>query len=237
MRAITDEDHPAAVLHEVSAGYRRNPVLHRVTAAFPIGARTAVVGPNGSGKSTLLGVLAGVLPVTSGSVRRRGEVALVVQRSAVSDALPMTVRATVEMGRWARTGPWRRLSRQDRRIVADCLERLDVGERADRPRGALSGGQRQRVLVAQGLAQQAELLLLDEPAAGLDVTAQRRITEVLDEEKSRGTTVVHVTHDLAEARDADHALLLRDGRLHAAGPPGRVLAPDSLRELWENSLV
>ncbi|MEU6130330.1 zinc ABC transporter ATP-binding protein AztA [Saccharopolyspora sp. NPDC047091] len=237
MRAITEEEHQAAVLHEVSAGYRRNPVLHRVTAAFPAGSRTAVVGPNGSGKSTLLGVLAGVLPVTSGSVRRRGDVALVAQRSAVSDALPMTVRATAEMGRWARTGPWRRLSEQDRGIVADCLERLGVADLADRPLGALSGGQRQRVLVAQGLAQQAELLLLDEPAAGLDVTAQRRITEVLDEEKSRGATVVHVTHDLAEARDADHVLLLRDGRLRAAGPPGRVLAPDSLRELWGNSLV
>ncbi|MCX2731866.1 zinc ABC transporter ATP-binding protein AztA [Saccharopolyspora sp. NFXS83] len=237
MRAITDDvttdDRPAA-LRGVSAGYRRHPVLHDVTAEFPAGRRTAVVGPNGSGKSTLLGVLAGVLPVLSGSVRRPGSAgpALVAQRSSVSDALPLTVRAAVEMGRWASTGPWRRLSKRDREVVADCLERLGVAELAERPLGALSGGQRQRVLVAQGLAQRAGLLLLDEPAAGLDVAAQRHITAALDQERSRGTTVVQVTHDFAEAREADHCLVLRDGRLLAAGPPGEVLTREVLSTVW-----
>ncbi|WP_243788509.1 zinc ABC transporter ATP-binding protein AztA [Saccharopolyspora gloriosae] len=243
MKAITDDattdDRPAAALRAVSAGYRRHPVLHDVTAEFPAGRRTAVVGPNGSGKSTLLSVLAGVLPATSGSVEHAGPAgpALVAQRSSVSDTLPLTVRATVEMGRWARTGPWRRLSKQDREVVADCLDRLGVAPLANRPLGALSGGQRQRVLVAQGLAQQADLLLLDEPAAGLDVTAQQHIAEVLDQEKSRGTTVVHVTHDLAEARSADHCLVLRDGRLIAAGAPGEVLTPEVLNAVWVGALL
>jgi zinc/manganese transport system ATP-binding protein len=213
-------------LDEVSAGYAGRTVLSRFSARIPASATTAVVGPNGAGKSTLLGVLAGVMAATAGTVTHRTPVrpALVPQRSAVSDALPVTVRDTVAMGRWGRLGLFGRLSRHDRSVIEACMDRLGVGDLAGRQLGELSGGRRQRVLVAQALAQEADLLLLDEPTAGLDAEARRRITEVLDEVAVEGVAVVHATHDLVAAGRADHCLLLDAGRLAAQGPPREVLA-------------
>lgn len=229
---VADET-PEVTLRAVAAGYGRRIVLHDVTARIPRGRVTAVVGPNGSGKSTLLAVIAGIVAPAVGSLVPAGQrPAFVVQRSAVPDALPITVRETVAMGRWAHRGPWRRLTRTDRAVVESCMRRLDVLGLAERQLGALSGGQRQRVLVAQGLAQDARLLLLDEPTAGLDLDAQRRIVDVLDDLRARGRTVVHATHDLAEAGRADHCLVLRQGRLVAAGPPHRALTPDTLQRAW-----
>lgn len=212
----------------LTAGYRRRMVLHEVTAHVPGAAVTAVVGRNGSGKSTLLGVLAGVIRPAAGSVERASgrRPGIVVQRSAVSDALPITVRETVAMGRWAHRGPWRRLSKADWAVVDACLARLDLLDLAGRPLGELSGGQRQRALVAQGLAQEPDLLLLDEPATGLDLAAQRLIADVMTELAATGVTVVHATHHLEAAARADHCLLLEAGRLIAAGSPGDVLTPE-----------
>nr|WP_017572498.1 zinc ABC transporter ATP-binding protein AztA [Nocardiopsis halotolerans] len=208
-------------LEGVYAGYGRRDVLHGIDAAVPRGAVTALVGPNGSGKSTLLGLLAGTVRPRRGGVvsARRPRPAFVVQRSAVSDALPVTVRETVTMGRWAHRGFWKPLTRYDRAVVADCLERLGIADLADRRMGELSGGQRQRALVAQGLAQGSDLLLLDEPSAGLDHRAREHIARVLERTRLDGVTVVHATHAPEEALDADHCLVLSGGRLAASGPP------------------
>ncbi|WP_253773977.1 zinc ABC transporter ATP-binding protein AztA [Goodfellowiella coeruleoviolacea] len=221
----------------MSAGYARELVLQRVTACVPSARATVVLGPNGSGKTTLLNVIAGVLAPVSGAVDRASTPApaYVPQHSAVSDTLPMTVRDAVAMGRWARLGPWRRLSTQDKEIVDECLARLDIDGLATRKLGALSGGQRQRALVAQGLAQRSGLLLLDEPSTGLDLEAQRRIAEVLRQECAAGRTVVHTTHDLDEALRADHCLLLNAGRLVAQGAPADVLTEDTVRAVWHTS--
>ncbi|MGY1439415.1 zinc ABC transporter ATP-binding protein AztA [Streptomyces reniochalinae] len=221
-------------LRNIAAGYARRPVLRQLTASVPQSAITAVVGPNGSGKSTLLSVLAGVHPPTAGTIERSrsSRPCFVVQRSAVSDALPLTVRETVAMGRWAHRGPWRRLTAGDRRAVDDSMERLGIRELASRQLGELSGGQRQRVLVAQGLAQEADLLLLDEPTTGLDVAARESIATVMRDVAAEGTTVVHATHDLAAARESDHCVLLLDGRLIEEGKPQDVLTESALREFW-----
>ncbi len=224
----------AIAVRGVSAGYSRRPVLHGVTARIPHSGVTSLVGPNGAGKSTLLAVLAGVLEPVSGTVEGRGprRPAFVVQRSAVSDTLPLTVREAVRMGRWADLGPWRRPKAADRALVEECMERLGVLDLAGRQLGALSGGQRQRVLVAQGLAQRPGLLLLDEPTAGLDEEARGRIADVLDGAGRTGTTVVHATHDLEHALRAEHCLLLGNGRLAAQGAPGEVLTAEALRQVW-----
>lgn len=113
------------------------------------------------------------------------------------------------------------------------MTRLGVDFLAHRQLGELSGGQRQRALVAQGLAQEADLLLLDEPATGLDATAQRLIADVLAEVTREGVTVVQATHDLEAARAAGHLLLLRDGRLLAEGEPGALLTDDAIAEVWQ----
>ncbi|MFD6414490.1 zinc ABC transporter ATP-binding protein AztA, partial [Nocardia asteroides] len=186
---------------------------------------TALVGPNGSGKSTLLGVLAGVITATSGRLHyaEGSPPAFVPQRGAVGDTLPLTARQTVEMGRWGERGLWRRPTRRDRAAVDSAMERLGVAGLGARQLGELSGGQRQRVLIAQGLAQQSDLLLLDEPTTGLDPEARERITTLLRDLVGDGTTVVQATHDLGAARAADACLLLSDGRLVADGPPAEVL--------------
>ncbi|UNS99823.1 metal ABC transporter ATP-binding protein [Streptomyces tubbatahanensis] len=221
-------------LRTVAAGYARRPVLRQLTASIPTSAITAVVGPNGSGKSTLLSVLAGVHPPTAGTIERRrsSRPCFVVQRSAVSDTLPLTVRETVSMGRWAHRGPWRRLTAEDRGVVDHSMGRLGVRELASRQLGELSGGQRQRVLVAQGLAQEADLILLDEPTTGLDVAARESIATVMRDVAADGTTVVHATHDLAAAKESDHCLLLVDGRLIGEGKPRDVLTDSALRAFW-----
>lgn len=227
---------PAVALSRLKAGYQGKPVLDIESAEVPAGGLTAVVGPNGAGKSTLLAALAGTLP-SDGALRTGygGRPAFVPQHSAVPEALPCTVFDAVAMGRWAERGPWRKLKAADREAIGDAMDRLEISEFAHRRLSALSGGQRQRVLVAQGLAQHAELLLLDEPDAGADPKARRLITEAIRAETRRGRTVVQVSHDLSEARRADHCILLHQGRLHAAGHPGDVLTPATINELWTPS--
>ncbi len=143
------------------------------------------------------------------------------------------MRQTVEMGRWSARGPWRRLTRRDHTAVDGALGRLGIGHLASRQLGELSGGQRQRALIAQGLAQESDLLLLDEPTTGLDPQARERIGALLTELVAEGVTVVQATHDLAAARSADACLLLRDGRLAGRGAPCEVLTEPALATLWQ----
>ncbi|WP_067806200.1 zinc ABC transporter ATP-binding protein AztA [Nocardia beijingensis] len=216
---------PAVHIAEVTAGYRGHPVLREFTATIPDGRVTALVGPNGSGKSTLLGVLAGVIAPTAGTVRREHlrRPAFVVQHSAVPATLPITVRETVAMGRWARRGAWRRLTREDRAVVRACLDRMAIADLAERRLDSLSGGQRQRALLAQALAQESDLLLLDEPTTGLDSPAQQEISDAIRQVGADGVTVVHATHRREDALRADHCLLLRNGRVTGHGAPHAVL--------------
>jgi zinc/manganese transport system ATP-binding protein len=220
----------------VTFGYHRKPVFQDLTLTLPASAVTALVGPNGSGKSTLLNLVAGIYRPRRGTVRRADDgVAFVVQRSAASDRLPITVRETVAMGRWASRGPWRRLTRADHAVIDECLEVVGLGSIAGRPLWAVSGGERQRALVAQGLAQRAGLLLLDEPAAHLDVEARQWITAAVDAEARRGVTVLHATHDLTAAMQAENCVLLAAGQVVGDGPPADVLAPTRLADAFLSS--
>lgn len=137
------------------------------------------------------------------------------------------------MGRWAHRGAWRRLTARDRSVVRDSMGRLGILDLAERQLGELSGGQRQRALVAQGLAQEADLFLLDEPTTGLDMAARESISTVLGAAAAEGVTVVQATHDLNAARESDHCLLLQDGRLVEEGKPRDVLTDSALRRVWD----
>ena len=211
---------------------------------IPAGRLTAVIGPNGSGKSTILNALAGLLLPRSGSLevlgrppgKARRRVAYVLQATKVNEVMPITVRETVAMGRYALLGPWGFLRGPHRRAYLEALERLEIADLAGRHLHELSGGQRQRVFVAQGLAQQAELLLLDEPVTGLDLVSVERIRAAIAEELERGTTVVMTTHDVADANRADHVILM-SGRVHAEGPPALALHPDRLSEAYGIGIV
>ena len=220
----------AFTVESVAFGYPGRTVFSDLSLVIPGGALTALVGSNGAGKSTLLSLLAGIEKPHAGRVRVHlpGRPALVVQHSAAAEGFPVTVRGVVAMGRWGRAGLLGRLRAADRRAVDRAMERLDISDLAGRPLGELSGGQRQRALVAQGLAQEANVLLLDEPAAGLDEQALSLISEALRAEAARGTTVVQATHDLVSARAADHCIQLADGWAARQGQPRNVLpASDS----------
>ncbi len=198
---------------------------------IPPGKITAVIGPNGSGKSTLLNAIAGLIDPSSGSLvvspADEQRIAYVLQTRKVNDALPVTVREVVTMGRYASRGAYGRLTAADRHTVDESLDRMAITDLADRHLNELSGGQRQRVFVAQGLAQDHDMLLLDEPLTGLDLISAQAIDSVIHHENAHGCTVVMSTHDLAEARAADHVVLLAGGVV-ASGPPGHVLTEDHL---------
>ena len=231
-QARADATPSAASATDLLLAYGTRAALSDATFALPAGRTVALIGPNGSGKSTLLRALAGLVEPRSGRLDvpardRRGAVALVLQTTDVDRTLPVTVRETVTMARYALRGPFARLRADDRAAVGAALERMDVADLAGRQLHELSGGQRQRVLVAQGLAQQADLLLLDEPVTGLDVVSRELILAAVVAERAAGRTVVVSTHDLDDARRADLVMLLAN-RVVAFGPPDEVLTDGPL---------
>lgn len=191
----------------------------------------AVIGPNGSGKSTLLGAVAGLATPSAGAVSTTSAPALVLQSTDVERSLPITVRDTVSLARYPRLGLLRRFDDDDRSAIETAMERLDVADLASRQLHELSGGQRQRVFVAQGLAQGAEILLLDEPLTGLDVVSRDVILEIMDEERDAGRIVVSTTHNLDDARRSDRVLLLATKPI-AFGTPDEVLTDEHLRSAF-----
>lgn len=197
----------------------------------------AVIGPNGSGKSTLLGAIAGTIEPTHGTVSVHGRPpALVLQSTNVDRSLPITVLDTVSLGRYPTLGLLGRFRAKDRSAVDEALARLEISDLAGRQLHDLSGGQRQRVLVAQGLAQDSDVLLLDEPVTGLDVVSRSVILDVIDEEVAAGRTVVVTTHNLEDARRCDTVLLL-DTRAIAVGPPDEVLTETHLRQAFGGRFI
>lgn len=207
----------AADLVDVHVSFGDRAALAGVDVHIPSGAVTVITGPNGAGKSTLLEVLGGTRAMTSGSRAVPGAVAFVPQRAAIPAGLPVSVRDVVSVGAWGRLGLWRRMDAAARELVERSMDRLDMRSLARAPFAALSGGQQQRALLAQGLARDADLLLLDEPTTGLDASSALRIRAVLREESTRGVAVVCVSHDPAVIGDAEHTIRLVDGRRAAQG--------------------
>lgn len=203
---------------------------------------TTLVGPNGSGKSTMLHVIAGLLSPSEGTVTFAGHdssarrrVAYVLQSQHAAEHLLVTAREVVRLARPARL-LFGRSSRDDRRVVDDVMERLGVADLANRHLADMSGGQRQRVFIAQGLAQDADILLLDEPVAGLDLASEQTIRTAIDDESSSGRTVLVATHDLDEAMRADRVVLL-NGSVVAVGAPADVLRPENLRRAYRGRVL
>ena len=206
---------------------------------IPRGALTVLIGSNGSGKSTLMNAVAGLMAPVRGTLSVLGQpaadvcakVAYVLQATDADALLPVTVAEVVTMARFAHRGLLGRLVHSDRAAVARAIEAVELESVSTRRLSELSGGQRQRALVAQGLAQEAEILLLDEPMTGLDIVSRRRVLQVMREQRDRGCAVVMATHDLDDARLADHVILL-DGRVVVEGPPERALTAEHLRAAY-----
>lgn len=232
--------HPGQALcaHALDVRYGSVLALERVELEIPYGVTVAVLGPNGSGKSTLFGAAVGLLRPSAGSigVGDRG-VSWLPQTLQLEPTFPVTVRDVVAMGRW---GPGRwvgRLSREDRERIDEAMETLAVADLASRPFHALSGGQRQRALLAQTIAQDAGLVLLDEPLTGVDRPTARVIGDLVPRWRDEGRTVMVATHDLeAAARDFDLVIAL-NRRVIAFGPPDEVLTEEALRETFSGHMT
>ena len=216
-----------------------------VSLSVTPGSLLAVAGPNGAGKTTLLRVLSGSLAPQEGEVmlddrllvdlddRERARAVAVVPQSE-SSPFPVTVREMVGMGRYAHLGPWQGVGSGDRAVVDAALERCSVGPLAGRQLGELSGGERQRARIARALAQEAPVLLLDEPTAGLDLRYRMELFHLLQELRADGLALLVVTHDLnLAARFADRLLLMDRGRERAGGAPRDVLLRDTLEHVYE----
>ena len=210
--------------------------------SIPEGSIAAIIGPNGSGKSTLLNGIAGLAEPSSGTIDilpvdgRKRRVSYVLQTTKVNESLPITVREVVTMGRYPSTGPYGWLKEADRLAVQTAMDRMEIADLAERHLTELSGGQRQRAFVAQGLTQDHEMLLLDEPLTGLDITSAHAIDDVIHEEQAHGCTIVLTTHDLTAAQVVDYVVLM-SGRVVAAGTPDEVLTEQHLRDAYGPSLI
>lgn len=227
---------------DVVLTYGSKVAVARSSFRVPEGSLTALIGPNGSGKSTMLSAFAGLMEPTAGMIDTRREdgtrpaIAYVLQATKINEGLPVTVREVVAMGRYPGKRPWHRSNETDREAVDSAIETMGLGDLVARHLRELSAGQRQRTLVAQGLAQEHDILLLDEPLTGLDMPSAEKIDAIIHDEQRRGRTVVITTHDLGEARMADHVILLA-GRVVKEGAPGDTLAPEHLAEAYGPSLL
>ncbi|WP_238122243.1 MULTISPECIES: ABC transporter ATP-binding protein [unclassified Xanthobacter] len=229
----------------LSAGYGRSLILRELDLAVPPGAFTALVGPNGSGKSTLLHALAGLLAPREGAVLLDGEaisrlpvkalakrVSLLAQGPIAPEGL--TVFDLVQQGRYPHRALFERWSARDVAACDEALRLTDMAVLRDRPLADLSGGQRQRAWIAMTLAQEAEIVLLDEPTSFLDLAHQIEVMELVVElVRGRGKTFVAVLHDLNQAaRYVDHMVLLKAGRIMAAGAPAQVLTAEAIATVF-----
>lgn len=220
-------------------GYGKHPVVEGVMLDMHPGELLVLIGTNGSGKSTLLKTLAGLIHPVHGDLHVLGQhaghlptrVAYLPQHPVSSHTLPLQVRDVVTMGRFAHLGLFKRTSSSDRDIVSSAMQRTGIDAQANKPIRDLSGGQQQRTHLAQVLAREAEILLLDEPTAGLDINGRKLVAELIAAERARGVTVVMATHELADAEHATSVLLLAQ-RVVSMGPPQEALRDEYLRECF-----
>ena len=237
--------HHELVIDQLCVSYRDIVALDHVSLATSCGNRVALVGPNGAGKSTLLKAVAGLVPRRSGQVLWRGttvrrwsrEFAYLPQREDVDWSFPITVRGLVEMGRYPRLGWWRRFSKQDDRAVDQALEAMGLGELAARQIRELSGGQQQRAFLARAIAQEAHVLLLDEPFTGLDRNASDTLGRLLGQLAHEGRLVIASHHDLNTAPDLFDEALVLNTRPVAFGPARETLSPSVIDSAFGESSI
>lgn len=222
-------------LEDVEVRYGAIRVLEHISLRVEAGERMAVIGPNGAGKSTLFRACAGLLPPAAGRIRIGGSqpglhtcIAYLAQRSEVDWQFPVTVSDAVLMGRIGRMGFFRRPSPEDRSITTECLATVGLTDLARRQIGELSGGQQQRMFIARALAQEAGIMLMDEPFAALDAPAREDIFAILDRLREKRVAVLVALHDLRLAAERFDRVLLLNRKIIACGKAQAVLTPEAL---------
>ena len=220
----------------ITKSFGSNSVLKGIDMQVDAGEVVALIGGNGAGKSTLMKRIVGLIPPSTGEVIWRGEpiakstheIAYLPQRTDITWTFPMTVRGLVEMGRYPLLGPWRTFGAADTKAVTRALGIMRIDDLAERQIGALSGGQQQRAMIARALAQEAHVLLLDEPFAGLDQPSQELLAQLLRDLVTSGHLVVASHHDLKTVSDIFDLAVLINGTLIAKGPSAEVMTAANL---------
>lgn len=224
----------------LTVSYFDTHALDGVSVRLPVASLIGIIGPNGAGKSTFLKAVLGLIPARIEQLRVldqsledvRSRVAYVPQRSAIDWDFPVRVQDVVLMGCYPKLGLFKRPSKAQKAFAMECLERVGMSDHAERQIGELSGGQQQRVFLARALAQEAELLLLDEPFVGIDVASEQMIIELLQTLRAEGRTIVVVHHDLHKAEDYFDTLMLLNKQLIAVGPPSDILTSEWLEPAY-----
>lgn len=242
--------HPIIQFDRATFGFPGVIALQDIALDINAGEFVGVIGPNGSGKTTLCRAVLGLLPPLAGHLKifdcscdelrchHRAKIGYLPQKGVVDRDFPVTVFETVMMGRYGALGLFKRPSKQDRDIVRDALGHVGMEAHRNTALGRLSGGQQQRVFIARALAQQPQVLLLDEPTTGLDITTQHNVVDLVQHlHDELGLTVLLITHDINLIRSRVDRLVLLKTRLYAAGQPSDVLKPDILRQVYGKDLV
>jgi manganese/zinc/iron transport system ATP- binding protein len=235
----------ALVIEDLAAAYGHRTVLRGVSARIERGQVIGIIGPNGGGKSTLLRAILGLVPIVHGSVRlfgrpasrMRSRMAYVPQRELVDWDFPVTVWDVVMLGRYPHIGWLRRPGPRDIAVVSEVLHRVGMWESRRTQIGQLSGGQQQRVFVARALAQEADVLLLDEPFNGIDVQTQEVIGAIVEDGRRAGKIVLIATHDLVSASCACDCLCCLNQRLVSYGPTHETYTPENLAATYGGSVI
>ena len=217
---------------ELEVRYGKTVALTCVNIEIPAGSLVCVIGANGAGKSAFLKALAGTVELHRGEVSLHGpRPSFVLQSTDVDPSLPISVRDVVSLARYPIRGIFKRFRKEDHDAIENALDRLNIRDLEKIQFHELSGGQRQRVLLAQGLAQKSNVMLLDEPITGLDIVSRNTILEMIYEEVKNGRTVIFSSHNLHDASRSDRVLLLKTIPI-CYGPPDEVLTEINLRSAF-----
>jgi ABC-type Mn2+/Zn2+ transport system ATPase subunit len=238
--ARSNNAEPFIVAKGLNIGYKNEVVIANVNFELHNAEAVALIGTNGSGKSTLLKTIVGLIPKMGGDISVFGKppghnllrIAYLGQFHSSAFILPICAIDVVRMGRFPVKGLWKRMNHEDDEIVINALRSMGIENLADAPMRSLSGGQQQRTYLAQVLAHQADLLVLDEPTAGLDAGGRELYLQALNKELSRGASIVMATHDIQEEAALCHQVLLLARKVVASGPPNKVLTPEALLETF-----
>lgn len=238
-----EADAPILKISHLSVHYESGAALDDISFELTPGERLAVVGPNGAGKSTLFKVIAGMLAQSEGQVHVYGHepdghicIGYVPQRSQVDWNFPVTVAEVVMMGRIGKIGLLRNPTSRDWEVVRHSLEVVGINQYARRQISQLSGGQQQRMFIARALAQEAELMLMDEPFSGLDISSQDEIFSILMTLKAQGVTVMVAMHDLKLAAERFDRVMLLNRQMIALGKPEEALQSQNLIQAYGGRL-
>lgn len=230
---------------DLTVFYRDTLALDQVSLSINQGKITGIIGPNGSGKSSLLKGILGIIPVKNGTVtffgdsleKYRSKIAYVPQRESIDWDFPITVEEVVAMGRIRPKKWWSRASVADKEIIKETLKKVQLSEFFNRQIGQLSGGQQQRVFLARALAQEADLIVMDEPFVGIDMVSQDSILSIVQKLRDSGKTVIIVHHDLSIVSQYFDDVVLLNKKLIANGPIDEILKSENIEKAYGMTLL